>query len=103
MILIDLVYYNDIPVGAVCSRIERGQRPGEACVYIMTMGVLAVRIFHYYYLFLCPTWPVGHLALVPYIYVCRMLLLRVQEQLRIALHHCAGGVTTMSPDKSESV
>ncbi|KAJ1305747.1 hypothetical protein OPQ81_010479 [Rhizoctonia solani] len=36
-----LIYYNDIPVGAVCSRIERGQRPGEACVYIMTMGVLA--------------------------------------------------------------
>ncbi|KAG8733795.1 hypothetical protein FRC11_002245 [Ceratobasidium sp. 423] len=35
------VYYNDVPVGAVCSRIERGQRPGEACVYIMTMGVLA--------------------------------------------------------------
>ncbi|KEP49961.1 GNAT family acetyltransferase [Rhizoctonia solani 123E] len=36
-----LIYYNDVPVGAVCSRIERGQRPGEACVYIMTMGVLA--------------------------------------------------------------
>ncbi|KAG9092017.1 hypothetical protein FS749_016064 [Ceratobasidium sp. UAMH 11750] len=36
-----LIYYNDIPVGAVCSRIEKGQRPDEACVYIMTMGVLA--------------------------------------------------------------
>ncbi|KAG8712436.1 hypothetical protein FRC09_019880, partial [Ceratobasidium sp. 395] len=34
-------YYNDIPVGAVCSRIEKGQRSDEACVYIMTMGVLA--------------------------------------------------------------
>ncbi|GAB1524034.1 N-acetyltransferase 5 [Rhizoctonia solani] len=36
-----LIYYNDVPVGAVCSRIERGRMPGEACVYIMTMGVLA--------------------------------------------------------------
>ncbi|KAG9121327.1 hypothetical protein FRC07_002747 [Ceratobasidium sp. 392] len=36
-----LIYYNDIPVGAVCSRIEKGQRSDEACVYIMTMGVLA--------------------------------------------------------------
>ncbi|CAE6349599.1 unnamed protein product [Rhizoctonia solani] len=36
-----LIYYNDVPVGAVCSRIERGRLPGEACVYIMTMGVLA--------------------------------------------------------------
>lgn len=39
-----LVYYNDIPVGAVCSRIEKGRGPEEASVYIMTMGVLAVRI-----------------------------------------------------------
>ncbi|KDN47221.1 hypothetical protein RSAG8_03700, partial [Rhizoctonia solani AG-8 WAC10335] len=36
-----LIYYNDVPVGAVCSRVEKGQRQGEACVYIMTMGVLA--------------------------------------------------------------
>ncbi|ELU37113.1 acetyltransferase (GNAT) family domain-containing protein [Rhizoctonia solani AG-1 IA] len=43
----EFFYYNDVPVGAVCSRIERGRMPGEACVYIMTMGVLAVRIFLY--------------------------------------------------------
>ncbi|KAF8606184.1 N-acetyltransferase NAT13, partial [Ceratobasidium sp. AG-I] len=36
-----LIYYNDIPVGAVCSRIEKGRGPEEACVYVMTMGVLA--------------------------------------------------------------
>jgi hypothetical protein len=36
------VYFNDIPVGTACSRIERGNHDGEAKLYMMTMGVLAV-------------------------------------------------------------
>ncbi|CAG7854087.1 SubName: Full=Uncharacterized protein {ECO:0000313/EMBL:CCA70028.1} [Serendipita indica DSM 11827] len=36
-----LVYYNDIPVGTVCSRIETDESHKEAKLYIMTMGVLA--------------------------------------------------------------
>ena len=54
-----VVYYNDIPVGAVSSRIEKGRGPEEACVYVMTMGVLAVRIslpiIHSYRSALCPS------------------------------------------------
>jgi len=34
-----LIYYNDIPVGTVCCRLETGD--GETKLYIMTMGVLA--------------------------------------------------------------
>lgn len=37
------VYCNDIPVGAVCSRIETNDATKEAKLYIMTMGILAVR------------------------------------------------------------
>ena len=37
------VYFNDIPVGTTCSRIEKGSQDGEAKLYMMTMGVLAVR------------------------------------------------------------
>jgi hypothetical protein len=101
--VIDPVYYNDIPVGAVCSRIEKGQRPGEACVYIMTMGVLAVRVFHYYLIPSSRNASRWHLASVPYVSVCCMLLLRVQEQFCIALPCRVGGVAAMSLDKSESV
>jgi len=36
-----LVYYNDLPVGTICCRIERAGNEGEANLYIMTMGVLA--------------------------------------------------------------
>jgi hypothetical protein len=42
--MIDLlysVYYNDVPVGIVCCRFEI--QDGKAKLYIMTMGVLAVR------------------------------------------------------------
>lgn len=37
------VYYNDIPVGTVCARLEKGTKEGEQRLYIMTMGILAVR------------------------------------------------------------
>jgi len=37
------VYYNDIPVGTVCARLEKGTKEGEHRLYIMTMGILAVR------------------------------------------------------------
>ena len=37
------VYYNDIPVGTVCARLEKGAREGEQRLYLMTMGILAVR------------------------------------------------------------
>ena len=36
------VYYNDIPVGTICARLEKGKTDQEAKLYIMTMGVLAV-------------------------------------------------------------
>ncbi|KAG8890710.1 hypothetical protein FRB98_006214 [Tulasnella sp. 332] len=37
-----LVYYNDIPVGTICCRIEADPKaPGLSRLYIMTMGVLA--------------------------------------------------------------
>ncbi|KIK67184.1 hypothetical protein GYMLUDRAFT_37243 [Collybiopsis luxurians FD-317 M1] len=34
-----LVYYNDIPVGTICCRIET--KDNGNCLYLMTMGVLA--------------------------------------------------------------
>ncbi|ESK96602.1 n-acetyltransferase nat13 [Moniliophthora roreri MCA 2997] len=34
-----LVYYNDVPVGTICCRIE--QKDGEDHLYLMTMGILA--------------------------------------------------------------
>ncbi|KAJ7647097.1 acyl-CoA N-acyltransferase [Roridomyces roridus] len=34
-----LVYYNDVPVGTVCCRLEN--KNGEASLYLMTMGILA--------------------------------------------------------------
>ncbi|KZV88077.1 N-acetyltransferase NAT13 [Exidia glandulosa HHB12029] len=36
-----LLYYNDIPVGTVCCRIENDAASGASKLYIMTMGVLA--------------------------------------------------------------
>lgn len=36
-----LIYCNDIPVGAVCSRIETDAGTKESKLYIMTMGILA--------------------------------------------------------------
>jgi ribosomal protein S18 acetylase RimI-like enzyme len=36
-----IVYYNDIPVGTVCCRIEKGLPAEPSKLYIMTMGVLA--------------------------------------------------------------
>lgn len=39
------VYYNDIPVGQICGRIEKPASGNEgAKLYLMTMGVLAVRV-----------------------------------------------------------
>lgn len=35
------VYYNDIPVGTFCCRLETVD--GKTRLYLMTMGVLAVR------------------------------------------------------------
>jgi hypothetical protein len=37
------VYYNDIPVGTVCARLEKGTKEEEQRLYLMTMGILAVR------------------------------------------------------------
>ncbi|CAA7261679.1 unnamed protein product [Cyclocybe aegerita] len=34
-----LVYYNDIPVGTICCRLEK--KDGQNVLYLMTMGVLA--------------------------------------------------------------
>jgi len=40
-----LVYYNDIPVGTICCRIEPDPKSNDnARLYIMTMGVLAVSL-----------------------------------------------------------
>lgn len=36
------MYFNDIPVGTVCCRIQKGDHEGEAKLYLMTMGILAV-------------------------------------------------------------
>ncbi|KAH8107912.1 acyl-CoA N-acyltransferase [Cristinia sonorae] len=36
-----LVYYNDIPVGTVCCRLETNPQGGPTKLYLMTMGVLA--------------------------------------------------------------
>ncbi|KIJ49604.1 hypothetical protein M422DRAFT_27967 [Sphaerobolus stellatus SS14] len=36
-----LVYFNDVPVGTVCCRIEKGDHEGEGKLYLMTMGILA--------------------------------------------------------------
>jgi len=36
-----LIYFNDIPVGTTCSRLEKGSKEGESKLYMMTMGVLA--------------------------------------------------------------
>ncbi|KAF8160821.1 acyl-CoA N-acyltransferase [Crassisporium funariophilum] len=34
-----LVYYNDIPVGTICCRLEN--KDGQNVIYLMTMGILA--------------------------------------------------------------
>ncbi|EIW83137.1 N-acetyltransferase NAT13 [Coniophora puteana RWD-64-598 SS2] len=34
-----LIYYNDIPVGNICCKLE--DKDGEQCLYLMTMGILA--------------------------------------------------------------
>ncbi|KAF8575108.1 N-acetyltransferase NAT13 [Ramaria rubella] len=36
-----LIYFNDIPVGTICCRIEKGGHKGEGKLYLMTMGILA--------------------------------------------------------------
>jgi len=36
-----LVYFNDVPVGTICCRIEKGGHEEEAKLYLMTMGILA--------------------------------------------------------------
>ncbi len=36
-----VVYYNDIPVGTLCCRLE--SKDGATHLYILTMGILAVR------------------------------------------------------------
>jgi hypothetical protein len=36
------VYFNDVPVGTICCRMEKGDHEGEAKLYLMTMGILAV-------------------------------------------------------------
>jgi len=36
-----LLYYNDIPVGTVCCRIEKDAGSNEGRLYLMTMGILA--------------------------------------------------------------
>nr|GAT45441.1 predicted protein [Mycena chlorophos] len=36
-----LVYYNDIPVGIVCCRLESSQDGTETSLYIATLGILA--------------------------------------------------------------
>ncbi|KAF8520471.1 acyl-CoA N-acyltransferase [Hysterangium stoloniferum] len=36
-----LVYFNDIPVGTICCRIDKGDHEGEGKLYLMTMGILA--------------------------------------------------------------
>lgn len=38
------VYYNDIPIGTMCCRIET--KDGEAKLYLMTLAVLAVSLTH---------------------------------------------------------
>jgi hypothetical protein len=38
--LTDLVYFNDVPVGTICCRLEA--KDGQTKLYLMTMGVLAV-------------------------------------------------------------
>ncbi|GBE81104.1 predicted protein [Sparassis crispa] len=34
-----LIYYNDVPVGTICCRVET--RDGQSKLYLMTMGILA--------------------------------------------------------------
>ena len=48
---IKIVYFNDIPVGAVCSRIETNDSTKESRLYIMTMGILAVRVIDHDFAF----------------------------------------------------
>ncbi|KAF8316404.1 N-acetyltransferase NAT13 [Clavulina sp. PMI_390] len=48
-----LIYFNDIPVGTACCRLEMGNATGESKLYMMTMGVLAPY----------RNWKVGSLAL----------------------------------------
>ncbi|KZS98438.1 acyl-CoA N-acyltransferase [Sistotremastrum niveocremeum HHB9708] len=36
-----LAYYQDVPVGIICCRIEASEKAGEGKLYCMTMGVLA--------------------------------------------------------------
>ncbi|KAJ7091152.1 acyl-CoA N-acyltransferase [Mycena epipterygia] len=41
-----LVYYNDVPVGTICCRLEN--KDGQVSLYLMTMGILAPKIDRIY-------------------------------------------------------
>lgn len=45
-VLFHAAYYRDIPVGVICCRVEKVEGTSEAKIYCMTMGVLAVSLFH---------------------------------------------------------
>ena len=46
IVSLGLVYFNDVPVGTICCRVEKGDHEGEGKLYLMTMGILAVIVIH---------------------------------------------------------